>query len=76
MIDDMRRKMPKLKCPYCRKRVADLATKELKNFSTLERYEDIEKGYHDIILECPHCHRLVSLQIKRIGDLISNGCSA
>ena len=73
MIDDARRKMSKLKCPYCHKRVADLATKDLRNISTLERYEGTQVSNLDIILECPHCHHFVvfSMKIKRINELAS-----
>lgn len=76
MVDDTRRKMPKLKCPYCQKRVVDMATKELRNISALEKYEETNKSELDIVLECPHCHHFVLLQIKVLSALLSNSYSA
>lgn len=69
-MDDARRKMPKLKCPYCNKRVADLPSRELKNISTLECYKRVNLSTSDIVLECPHCHEFVVLRIVTIDKLI------
>ena len=70
MNDDGRRSLPKIKCPYCGKRFGDFPSKELKNQSELvtKNYIEINK---DIILQCPHCNKIVGLRIKNIEKVYS-----
>lgn len=56
--------MPKIKCPCCRKRIADLPNKEYKNAAIVKRYSKDQSENNAIILECPHCHEFVSLQLN------------
>ena len=60
-IDDGRRRMPKLKCPYGNHRVADVVDVMLRNDSELVKLA--EASIIDYILECPHCHQKVGLYI-------------
>lgn len=69
-IDDGRRKMPKLKCPYCNKRVCDLPNTALKNSCTL--IETNEIGEDDIVLKCLHCGNIIGFRtsiLKEINNL-------
>ena len=58
---DNRRKMPKLKCPHCGGRCADVADAKLKNNSVLTKTESEPA---DFMIECPRCHKLFGLYIK------------
>ena len=58
---DKRRKMPKLKCPHCGGRCADVADTKLKNQSVLTKTESEPA---DFMIECPRCHKLFGLYIK------------
>lgn len=69
-IDDGRRKMPKLYCPYCSKRFGDVPNKEIKNISQLLKRDYISAN--DFILECPHCHNFVGLRISNIQNVCSH----
>lgn len=60
-IDDGRRKMPKMKCPYGNHRFADVADVMLRNDSELVKFS--EGSDVDYVLECPHCHQKVGLYI-------------
>ena len=60
--DDGRRAMPKLKCPLCGKRCADVADAKLRNKSVLKPLEVLPDA--DYIIECPHCHEPLALSIK------------
>ena len=60
--DDGRRLMPKIKCPYCNKRLADVANSKLRNESMIARISDLP--VIDFIFECPHCHKMVALNLK------------
>lgn len=64
--DDGRRGMPKLKCPYGNHRFADVSDRDIRNDSMVFRLS--EKPYADFILECPKCHQLVGLSIKRLHN--------
>jgi len=61
---DNRKNMPKLNCPYCGKRCADVPNKDYKNASQLVTIDNI--GKDDYILECPHCHKKMGLHIEHI----------
>lgn len=63
-IDDGRRHMPKLKCPYGNHRFADVPDVAFRNDSELKRLSETSDA--DYILECPHCHRKVGLCIKAL----------
>ena len=52
--NDGRKSMPKLNCPYCGKRFADVPNAQFKNKSQLVTMDKISAD--DFILECPHCH--------------------
>lgn len=67
---DERKMMPKLKCPCCRKRVADLPNKKLKNATIIKKFDAGKPVQDDIILECPHCHSFISLQILSINSFL------
>lgn len=69
--DDGRRKMPKLKCPYCNKRVIDLPNKEFKNTFSLVKANDIEE--FDAVLKCLHCGKIIGF---RLPILKSNNINA
>ena len=62
--DDGRRSMPKLNCPYCGKRCADVPNAMFKNKSRLVKLDCVSEN--DYILECPHCHKKVGLHIDNI----------
>lgn len=64
---DGRKYLPKLKCPYCFKRFGDLPNTELKNKSKLVVNEQILKD--DIVLQCPHCYKIVGLRIMGIEKI-------
>ncbi len=59
--NDNRRKMPKLNCPHCGGRCADVADAKLKNNSVLTKTESEPA---DFMIECPRCHKLFGLYIK------------
>ena len=63
-IDDGRRYMPKMKCPYGNHRFADVPDIALRNDSELKRLSDASAI--DYILECPICHQKVALVIKSL----------
>lgn len=65
MNNDGRKNMPKLSCPYCGRRCADVPNKEYKNKSQLVTMDNLSSD--DYILECPHCHRKVGLHIENIN---------
>ena len=69
-MHDGRKSMPKIKCPYCRKRIADLPNKEYKNAAIVKKYSAEMTEGDAIILECPHCHEFVSFQINGLKQLI------
>ena len=60
MIDN-RKNLPKLKCPYCQSRCADVADAKLKNNSVVST---LGAEPADYIMECPRCHKLFGLYIK------------
>ena len=62
--------MPKIKCPCCGKRIADLPNKEYKNAAIVKKYSAEMTEGDAIILECPHCHEFVSLQFDSLKRLI------
>ena len=68
-IDDGRRKMPKIKCPYGNHRFADVPNLSLRNGSELKKLS--EASFIDYILECPHCHQKVALSIKALRPRIA-----
>ena len=63
-INDGRRYMPKMKCPYGNHRFADVPDIALRNDSELKRLS--EASSIDYILECPICHQKVALMIKSL----------
>lgn len=65
-IDDGRRYMPKLKCPYGNHRFADVPNVFLRNNSELRRFS--EETSADFILECPRCHQKIALCIKPLHN--------
>ena len=71
-LDDGRRKMPKLKCPHCNKRVIDLPNKELKNNCTLIKTNEICKD--DIILKCLHCGKIIGLRTSILRKINNTKC--
>ena len=62
--DDGRRGMPKLKWPYGNHRFADVADRDIRNDSMVFKLSD--KPHADFIFECPKCHQLIGLSIKRL----------
>lgn len=60
-MTDNRKRMPKLKCPHCDSRFADVADVKLKNGSTVSK---LGAESADLIIECPRCHKLFGLYIK------------
>ena len=71
-IDDGRRKMPKLKCPYCDKRVADLPSKDIKNISNLVKENEIEDN--DIVLKCMHCGNIIGFRLLILKETRHSKC--
>lgn len=63
--NDGRKSMPKLNCPYCGKRFADVPSAQFKNKSELVKLDNISAD--DFILECPHCHKKAGLHIDNIN---------
>ena len=63
-IDDGRRKMPKLKCPYCSKRFADVSSPSLRNESSLLKLQDVVNPQY--IMECHNCHKKIALVIRSL----------
>ena len=59
---DKEKYFPKLKCPYCKKRFADVSGKPLRNDCILVKYENIRHA--QFIFECPHCHNRVGLEVN------------
>ena len=60
-MTDNRKKMPKLRCPHCQARCADVADVKLKNNSVVTKLSDEPADY---VIECPRCHKLFGLYIK------------
>jgi len=60
-VADNRKKMPKLDCPHCGKRCADVADVKLKNDSVVLK---LGAEPADYVIECPRCHKLFGLYIK------------
>ena len=57
---DNRKRMPKLDCPHCGKRCADV---KLKNDSVVLK---LGAEPADYVIECPRCHKLFGLYIKML----------
>ena len=64
--DDGRRKMPKMRCPFCHARLLDVADVQLKNQSELLPLT--EATHADYILECPACKNKIALSIKILHE--------
>lgn len=64
--DDGRRKMPKMRCPFCHARLLDVADAQLKNQSELLPLT--AASHADYILECPACKNKIALSIKILHE--------
>ena len=60
-MTDNRKTMPKLKCPHCGSRCADVVDAKLKNSSVVSALGTEPADY---IIEYPRCHKLFGLFIK------------
>ena len=60
-MTDNRKNQPKLKCPHCQSRCADVADVKLKNSSMVSA---LGAEPADYIIECPRCHKLFGQYIK------------
>ena len=60
-MTDNRKNLPKLKCPHCSSRCADVADAKLKNSSVVSALGTEPADY---IIERPRCHKLFELYIK------------
>ena len=65
-IDDGRRNMPKMRCPYCGSRLLDVSDAKLRNPSELKPLTSAGKA--DYVLECPKCKNALGLSIKTLHE--------